>query len=104
MIHARDEFPELNIAHPDFHGRWLQKRIIKYNGISEPWIINLDDDEEEIRVVCHDLIHHAFRHQWHMGMVWTRFIPGRPNPMKMKVVADEWEKSEAKFRGSRIEM
>ena len=24
--------------------------------------------------------------------------------MKMKVVADEWEKSEAKFRGSRIEM
>lgn len=62
----------------------------------------MDDDEEEIKVVPYDLIHHTFRHHWHLGIAWTRFIPGRPNPMKMKVVADEWEKSEAKFRGARI--
>jgi hypothetical protein len=65
-------------------------------------MLNVDEDEEHVRVYLEDLFLHPQHPSWTLGLVWQRFIPGRPNTMRMKVVADKWEQSEAAFRGARI--
>jgi hypothetical protein len=65
-------------------------------------MISIDEGEEIVRCYMEDIVLHHRYHSWTLGLVWNRFIPGRCNPMKLKVVADKWEQSEAAFRGAKL--
>lgn len=73
-------------------------------GFTDPYDINIDDDEEVIRCVNRDVNTHFIYQHWPMWCVWDRFIPGRPNRMRMKVAVDNWYGSDPKLRGARLEI
>lgn len=104
IIRAREEFPEVNVVHKLRDIYDVYKETVKHSGTSQPYNLSIDDDTDYFRVSIEDVVLHEFYDTWPMFMIWNRFIPGRPNRMKMRVVIENWEDSEAKYRGGRIEL
>lgn len=102
VVRARDGLPELNITHPkrDIHS--IYRDLMSINSTTQPYFLSLDDDSDYFKVTIEDIHLHEFHHTWPMMVMWNRFIPGKPNRMKMRVVVDDWEKTEPKFRGGRL--
>lgn len=104
IVRARDGFPELNLVHKARDVFDIYKDMLTYDGLSQPYNLSIDEDSDYFKVNIEDVAFHHFYSNWPMFMIWNRFIPGQPNRMKMRVVIDNWEGSEARFRGGRIEM
>jgi hypothetical protein len=102
VIKAKEEFPEANIVHKHSEALLINLRLVRNIGYSEPWRINIDEDEEVVKCYCEDVQFHTVFNDFPMGVVWTRFIPGKANRMLMKVMPDDWKQSEASFRGGRL--
>jgi len=98
---AKDEFPELNLVHPLEDAYRLMRDKNEY-AFCDPYDINIDDDEDRVRVFCKDVDCHLIYQSWPMWCVFQRFIPGRPNRMLMKVAINDWLNSEPKLRGGRL--
>lgn len=104
VVLARDEFPEENITHKARDIFDIYRDMQTHNGTTQPYMLSIDDDKDYFKVTINDVHLHAFYLNWPMFMAWNRFIPGRPNRMKIRVVIENWESSEARLRGGRIEM
>jgi len=103
LIKARDEFPEVNLVHNLKDVTSIESSIGDNFGWPDPYTVNIDEDEDEARCVVEDIVFHKIYRDWPMWVVWNRYIPGKPNRMLMKVVIDDWENSECKWRGGRLE-
>ena len=103
-VRARDGFPELNIHHPErsLHSIYRDMKYIASG--TQPFMLSIDDDSDYFMVTIEDIHMHEFHPAWPMLAMWNRFIPGKPNRMTMRVVIDDYEKSEAKWRGGRIQL
>lgn len=102
VVRARDGFPELNISHPKRDIHTIYRDMVSINSTTQPFFLSIDDDSDYFKVTIEDIHLHEFHRNWPMMVVWNRFIPGKPNRMKMRVVVDNWEASEPNHRGGRL--
>jgi hypothetical protein len=101
-VRGRDGFPELNFHHPKREIHDIFRDVEQTNGTTQPFMLSVDDDSEYFKVTIEDIHFHEFHAAWPMLVMWNRFIPGKPNRMRMRVVIDNFEQCEAKLRGGRI--
>ena len=104
IVRGREEYPEINIIHKARDIFDIYKDMLTHDGFGQPYNLSIDDDSDYFKVTIEDVAFHSFYSTWPMFMVWNRFIPGRANRMKIRVVIDNWEASEARQRGGRIDM
>ena len=104
IVRGRDSFEELNVVHNVREVFDIYKNMVAFSGTAQPYFLSIDDDSDYFKATIEDVYFHHFYKNWPMFIVWNRFIPGQPNRMKMEAVVDNWEASEAKFRGGRIQV
>lgn len=102
VIKAKDDFPEVNIVHKHKDALMVNLRLVKKFAWSEPFMVNIDEDNELVKCYCEDVTFHTIYNEFPMGIAWNRFVLGKPNRMLMKVVCGDWKNSEACFRGGRL--
>lgn len=82
VVKAIHGFPELNLHHSCKDMYKIRTSILKRQGGVEPYILNIEQ-EEEVKVLCEDVFFHDIYEDWPVNVVWTRFVPGKPNRAKM---------------------
>lgn len=102
VIRARDEFPEIHLTHRYSDVSLVRHRSLFRMGSTEPYDINIDEDDQVLRCTISDLQTHDTIRDWYFWMYWNRFIEGRPNRMLMKLVVEDEKQCEGVLRGGHL--
>eukprot|EP00357_Protocruzia_adherens_P034297 CAMPEP_0114991350 /NCGR_PEP_ID=MMETSP0216-20121206/11318_1 /TAXON_ID=223996 /ORGANISM="Protocruzia adherens, Strain Boccale" /LENGTH=316 /DNA_ID=CAMNT_0002354657 /DNA_START=29 /DNA_END=979 /DNA_ORIENTATION=- len=92
VINGRPGHPEVNFVLDRRMAYHLSRQSASF---ARPFYLKFDDYEEPVRVNLDDIHFHNFVNGWPLKMYFHRFVPGKPNPIRVKIVPVGLEHSKA---------